>query len=202
MHLARLIGEAGFSRTVAVKRLHPQFGKDAEFVTMFTDEARVSARVQHPNVVSLFRTGEVAGHPFFVSEYVRGTSLNRLRGPLPPRHVVHIGIGLARGPAGLERLDRPRSAACLAQSRGHRDGHVGLTDTRVRPGDEVPHGRVSSIAWRVAWASSARSAAVELRGGIHTITSPSGRRMTPWSRARSHTTEPVNDSGGSGDPST
>ena len=51
VHLGRLKGEAGFARTVAIKRLHPQFAKDPEFVVMFLDEARLAARIRHPNVV-------------------------------------------------------------------------------------------------------------------------------------------------------
>ena len=52
VHLGRLVGQVGFSRTVAVKRLHPQYAKDQEFVSMFVDEARLASRIQHPNVVS------------------------------------------------------------------------------------------------------------------------------------------------------
>ena len=51
VHLGRLVGPVGFSRLVAIKRLHPQFAKDPEFVSMFLDEARLAARIQHPNVV-------------------------------------------------------------------------------------------------------------------------------------------------------
>ena len=52
VHLGRLLGQAGFSRTVAIKRLHPQFATDPEFVAMFLDEAHLAARIQHPNVVA------------------------------------------------------------------------------------------------------------------------------------------------------
>src|SRR5258707_6921446 len=51
VHLGRLRGPAGFSRTVAIKRLHAQHARDPEFVSMFLDEARLAARIQHPNVV-------------------------------------------------------------------------------------------------------------------------------------------------------
>ena len=43
IHLGRLLGPVGFARTVAVKRLHPQYAKDPEFVSMFLDEARLAA---------------------------------------------------------------------------------------------------------------------------------------------------------------
>jgi len=51
VHIGRLVGPVGFSRTVAIKRMHPQFASDPEFVSMFLDEARLAARIRHPNVV-------------------------------------------------------------------------------------------------------------------------------------------------------
>src|ERR1700733_2731220 len=53
IHLGRLRGPAGFTRTVAIKRLHPQYARDEQFVAMFMDEARLVARIQHPNVVPI-----------------------------------------------------------------------------------------------------------------------------------------------------
>lgn len=49
--LARQSGPHGFQRVVAVKRVLPEHAADAEFVASFLDEARSSARLQHPNVV-------------------------------------------------------------------------------------------------------------------------------------------------------
>ena len=51
IHIARLVGDDGFSRIVAAKRLHPQFTEDPDFVEMFRDEAEIASRVHHPNVV-------------------------------------------------------------------------------------------------------------------------------------------------------
>src|SRR6188768_2263821 len=78
VHLARLMGAEGFSRTVAIKRLHPQFAKDPDFVAMFLDEARLAARVKHPNVVSILDVVARDGELFLVMEYVHGESLSRL----------------------------------------------------------------------------------------------------------------------------
>jgi eukaryotic-like serine/threonine-protein kinase len=78
VHVGRLLGPAGFSRTVAVKRLHPQFAKDPEFVSMFLDEARLAARIRHPNVVSTLDVVAREGELFLVMEYVQGLSLSRL----------------------------------------------------------------------------------------------------------------------------
>lgn len=78
VHFGRLLGPAGFSRTVAIKRLHPHFAKDPEFVAMFLDEARLAARIQHPNVVATLDVVAKGEELFLVMDYVRGESLARL----------------------------------------------------------------------------------------------------------------------------
>ena len=45
------VGPVGFTRAVAIKRLHPLLARDPEFVAMFLDEARLASRVRHPNCV-------------------------------------------------------------------------------------------------------------------------------------------------------
>ncbi len=94
VHVGRLVGPVGFSRTVAIKRLHPQFAKDPEFVTMFLDEARLAARVRHPNVVPTLDVVASQGELFLVMEYVQGESFARLlhvaksNGQRIPRDIV------------------------------------------------------------------------------------------------------------------
>jgi serine/threonine protein kinase len=94
VHVGRLVGPVGFSRTVAIKRLHPQFAKDPEFVTMFLDEARLAARVRHPNVVPTLDVVAAQGELFLVMEYVQGESFARLlylmknAGKRAPREMV------------------------------------------------------------------------------------------------------------------
>ncbi|MCB9585241.1 MAG: serine/threonine protein kinase [Polyangiaceae bacterium] len=78
VHLGRLQGEAGFQRTVAIKRLHPQFSKDPDFVNMFLDEARIAARIRHPNVVSTLDVVNSDGELLLVMDYVHGESLSKL----------------------------------------------------------------------------------------------------------------------------
>jgi serine/threonine protein kinase/formylglycine-generating enzyme required for sulfatase activity len=69
----------------------------------FRTEARAIARVQHPNVVGIYRVGEVLRHPYLVSEFVRGQSLDKLPTPLPWTRALTLGIGLARGLAAAHR---------------------------------------------------------------------------------------------------
>ncbi len=78
VHLGRLIGPVGFSKTVAIKRLHPHLARDPEFVSMFLDEARLAARIQHPNVVATLDVVAIDGEVFLVLDYVQGESLSRL----------------------------------------------------------------------------------------------------------------------------
>src|SRR5688572_13455827 len=78
VHFGRLLGPVGFTRTVAIKRLHPQFAKDPEFVSMFLDEARLAARIRHMNVVPTLDVVAIDGELFLVMDYVQGESLSRL----------------------------------------------------------------------------------------------------------------------------
>ncbi len=104
VHFGRLLGPVGFSRTVAIKRLHPQFAKDPEFVSMFLDEARLAARIRHPNVVPTLDVVATQGELFLVMDYVQGESLSRLiraareHGQrIPPRFVASIVCGGLHG---------------------------------------------------------------------------------------------------------
>src|SRR5450432_326978 len=84
VHVGRLLGPVGFSRTVAIKRLHAQFAKDPEFVSMFLDEARLAGRIHHPNVVQPLDVISTDGEVFLVMEYIRGESLSRIQRFLRP----------------------------------------------------------------------------------------------------------------------
>ncbi|MGH7328544.1 MAG: serine/threonine protein kinase, partial [Polyangiaceae bacterium] len=85
VHIGRMKGTAGFSKMVAIKRLHAQFAKDPDFVSMFLDEARLAARVHHPNVVQPLDVISTDGEVFLVMEYIRGESLSKLLRSLVPR---------------------------------------------------------------------------------------------------------------------
>jgi serine/threonine protein kinase len=78
VHVGRLCGPIGFSRVVAIKRLHPHLAKDPEFVAMFVDEARVAVRIRHPNVVPTVDVVSSGDELFLVMEYVTGEALSRL----------------------------------------------------------------------------------------------------------------------------
>src|ERR1700689_1772396 len=75
VHLGRLAGAAGFARTVAIKALRPQYAEDPEFVSMFIDEARLAARIHHPNVVPRLDVVSNEGEVFTGMGYVHGETL-------------------------------------------------------------------------------------------------------------------------------
>ncbi len=78
VHFARLLGPGNFSRIVAAKRLLPHMLKDRDFTAMLMDEARLAARIHHPNVVSTLDVVATGDELVVVMEYVHGESLARL----------------------------------------------------------------------------------------------------------------------------
>ncbi|WNG33016.1 SUMF1/EgtB/PvdO family nonheme iron enzyme [Archangium violaceum] len=109
--LVRLIGRGAtgrvylahdtlLDRPVAVKFVR---ALGAGALTRFLVEARAAARVQHPNVVTLYRVGQLENHPYLISEFVRGSSLDELTRPLPWERVLALGKDLARGLGAAHR---------------------------------------------------------------------------------------------------
>jgi serine/threonine protein kinase len=93
VHIGRLLGPVGFARTVAIKRLHPHFAKDPEFVAMLLDEARLAARIRHPNVVPTLDIVVEKGELLVVMDYVQGESLGRLaKGSFKKGAPIPLGI--------------------------------------------------------------------------------------------------------------
>jgi eukaryotic-like serine/threonine-protein kinase len=78
VHYGQLRGPHGFSRPVAIKRLHPHIAKDPDFIAMFIDEARLSARLNHANIIHTLDVIQTPGELALVMEYVHGESLYRL----------------------------------------------------------------------------------------------------------------------------
>jgi serine/threonine-protein kinase len=118
VHYGRLHGELGFARTVAVKRLHKDYARDPEFVAMFMDEARLTMRVQHPNVVQTLDVVAAEGEVLLVMEYVPAVSLGQLlraastRGERVPasiaaKVVVHVLRGLHAAHEATDEAGNP-----------------------------------------------------------------------------------------------
>jgi len=85
VHLGQLVGARGFSRTVAIKVLHASYAKNKEFVSRFLDEARLVARIHHPNVMPTLDVIAEGDDLRIVMEYVAGESLDRLQARMRER---------------------------------------------------------------------------------------------------------------------
>ena len=125
VHLGRLLGPVGFARTVAVKRLHQQYARDPEFVSMFLDEARLAARIRHPHVVPTLDVVALSGELFLVMDYVHGVSLSKLlrtviaeNKRIPVDVVASIIVGALHG---LHAAHEARSERGLPLGIVHRD---------------------------------------------------------------------------------
>jgi len=108
---ARMEGPEGFERTFVVKRILPHLSDDPAFVRMFVEEAKLSARLNHPNVVQIFELGNVDGEYFISMEYVQGHDLSetmraiwRGGGPPRPEMVAYVGREMCRGLAYAHSL--------------------------------------------------------------------------------------------------
>ena len=87
-------------RPVAVKLLAPVLAADDEFRGRFVREARLAARLSHPNVVQVYDAGEDADRPFIVMEYVPGETLERVlarRRKLAPQEAAALATQAALG---------------------------------------------------------------------------------------------------------
>jgi tRNA A-37 threonylcarbamoyl transferase component Bud32 len=104
VYLGRVTGSAGFSRLVAIKRLHPELAAEREFVAMLVDEARLASQIRHTNVADTLDLVVADGAFSLVLEYVEGDSLSALlrrvkkseeKVPLPI--AISILYGVLRG---------------------------------------------------------------------------------------------------------
>jgi eukaryotic-like serine/threonine-protein kinase len=89
-------------RLVAVKFVAELPAHDPVGQRLLT-EARAAARVQHPNIIAVYRVGEIGQRPYLISEYVCGDSLDKLARPVAWPRLLEIAIGLARGLAAAHR---------------------------------------------------------------------------------------------------
>lgn len=146
MGLVYLAQDTLLDRAVAIKFLVLQHASGAAR-ERFLREARALAKLSHPNVVTIFRIGEVAGHLFLVSEFVRGQTLAQLSKPMPWQRVLELGLHLARGLAAVHRqgiLHRDIKPANVVLSA---DGTIKLIDFGLAKllGDQgpspAPHGQ-------------------------------------------------------------
>src|SRR6202020_1325470 len=125
VHYGRLQGPSGFSRTIAIKRLHAHMSGDPDFVAMFLDEARLAARIHHPNVIQTLDVESSEGELFVVLNYVHGASLSNIpteaRRAGSPATPAIVGTILFGALEGLHAAHEARDAKGDPLELVHRD---------------------------------------------------------------------------------
>ena len=119
LFVARRAGAGGFEKLVVIKRLLPHLAEDAHFVAMLLDEARVAARLSHPNVCQVYDLGEVDGHYYMAMEHLEG---------------IPASLILRRASRAGQRLDLGLATAILRQAA---DGLHHAHDLRDSDGNSV-----------------------------------------------------------------
>ena len=91
--------QPSLDRVVLLKVLNPQFSKDADNASWFASEAQLTAKVKHPNVVSVYGYGESKDGLYFTTEFVEGVTLREIidRGPVPYPIAVYIAEQMLAG---------------------------------------------------------------------------------------------------------
>ncbi len=126
LYKARRSGVEGFQKIVAIKKILPHLADNEEFITMFADEAKLAAQLNHPNIVHIFDLGKIEGGGYFIAmEYVDGRDLRAILQsarevgtPLPIPVAVFIASKVA---AALDYAHRRRDTEGHELTIVHRD---------------------------------------------------------------------------------
>ena len=78
VYLGEAVSVQGFRKKVAIKRVLPHLAQNQSFIEMFLDEARLSARLNHANIVSVFDISKREDTYFLIMEFVDGVNLKRI----------------------------------------------------------------------------------------------------------------------------
>jgi eukaryotic-like serine/threonine-protein kinase len=124
IYVGKKIGPGGFEKEVVLKQLLPEFTSRPEFRDLFFREAKISATLDHQNIVRTFDLVNSNERLFIVMEYVRGADLRtiawraRRRKPLSPKAIIHVGLEIL---AGLGYAHSRRSSTGEPLGIIHRD---------------------------------------------------------------------------------
>ena len=104
LFLAKQSGLEGFEKVVVIKRILRNLAEDEEFVSMFLDEARIAAKLSHPNIVQIYDLGKSDDTHYIAMEYVSGRNVQHLMtkqamhgGFIPIEHACRIVAGVCEG---------------------------------------------------------------------------------------------------------
>lgn len=169
VYLAVEHSATGIERLVVVKRILPHLVVHDQMVRMFLQEARLAARINHPNVVQILELGEDSGQPYIAMEYVAGITVRdlsvdarKLSRPIPVGVAVQL---IAQAAAGAHAAHELREASGKPAGLVHRDlsphnlivdrdGHVKLLDFGIaKAADDVDHTRTGVLKGKIRYMS-------------------------------------------------
>ncbi len=78
IYRAKTVGLGGFEKLLAIKRLHPQFGREHDVAQMLVDEARIAVHLTHPNIAQIFDLGCIDDQYFIAMEFIDGVDLHQV----------------------------------------------------------------------------------------------------------------------------
>ncbi|HXK18308.1 MAG TPA: serine/threonine-protein kinase, partial [Polyangiaceae bacterium] len=129
VHFGRLDGAGGFSRVVAIKRLLPHLLENHEFTEMLLKEARLAARVRHPNVVATLDVVATKGDVLLVLDYVHGEALSTLCRTQAKEKKEQVPLPLAIGIV----LDMLQGLAAIHDATDEKGRSLGLVHRDISP---------------------------------------------------------------------
>ncbi len=184
---ARLHGQHGFTKLVAIKTILPHLASDPEFERMLIDEARIASGVRHPNVVEIYELGEERGVVYIAMEWVYGDSLAHVLKPgatsipLDPRLAARVVADVAAGLHAAHNLTDEEGRALQVVHRDvspHNllvslDGNVKVTDFGVAKAIGASHKATSAgeLKGKIAYMSpeQASGGAIDRRSDVFSL---------------------------------
>ncbi|MFH1808709.1 MAG: serine/threonine-protein kinase [Pseudomonadota bacterium] len=169
LYLATMSGAADFKKFCVVKKILPHLSEQEHFVEMFLDEARIAARLNHPNIVQIYDLGRVGSAYFIAMEYIQGEDLAQLLSRsrktgqiLPVELCARIAADVC---AGLHYAHEQRDEQGQPLNIVHRDvspqnvlvtyeGQIKIVDFGIaKAANKVAHTRTGTIMGKAAYMS-------------------------------------------------
>jgi serine/threonine protein kinase/ABC-type branched-subunit amino acid transport system substrate-binding protein len=177
---------ARFQKLLVIKMLKLELSEDSEFVSMFLNEARLAARLNHPNVVQTIEVGEAGGRYFLAMEYLEGQPLHRVLRNNDARSRLGLDMRLymlIQALAGLNYAHERRDYDGSPLDIVHRDvspanlfvtydGQVKLMDFGIaKARDSNSETRVGVFKGKAAYVApeQARGEAVDRRADVYSV---------------------------------
>jgi eukaryotic-like serine/threonine-protein kinase len=201
VYLAALQGPGGFNKLLVVKELKPDLADDETYVSMFLEEARLAARLIHPNIVQTNEVGSEGKRHFMVMEFLDGRSLHRVGRRLTETGQLSVGSHLRVISDALRGLQYAHDLRDFdGESLGivHRDvsplnvfvtfdgqakvldfGIAKTADSSLQTATGVLKGRVAYMAPEQAWGNKVDRRADVYSAGVMIWEAAAGRRLWP-----------------------